>query len=55
MSQRARERVDEEREMAGRVPLSQVEDAREEIMKLARKMYREGELVVEMGGEQYVE
>jgi len=55
MSERARERVDEEREMAGRVPLSQVEAAREEIMKIARKMYREGELVVEMGGEQYVE
>jgi flagellar motor switch protein FliG len=55
MSQRAKERVEEEREMAGRVPLSQVENAREEIMKLARKMYREGNLVVEMGGEQYVE
>jgi flagellar motor switch protein FliG len=55
MSQRARERVEEEREMAGRVPLSQVEAAREEIMKLARKMYREGNLVVEMGDEQYVE
>jgi flagellar motor switch protein FliG len=55
MSQRAKERVEEEREMAGRVPLSQVEAAREEVMKLARKMYREGSLVVEMGGEQYVE
>jgi flagellar motor switch protein FliG len=55
MSQRARERVEEEREMAGRVPLSEVEAAREEIMKLARKMYREGDLVVEMGDEQYVE
>jgi len=55
MSERAKERVEEEREMAGRVPLSQVEAAREEIMKLARKMYREGALVVEMGGEQYVE
>ena len=55
MSQRARERVEEEREMAGRVPLSQVEAAREEIMKLARTMYREGNLVVEMGDEQYVE
>lgn len=55
MSQRARERVEEEREMAGRVPLSQVEEAREEIMKLARKMYREGDMVVETGDEQYVE
>lgn len=55
MSQRARERVEEEREMAGRVPLSQVEVARDEVMKIARRMYREGELVVAMGDEQYVE
>jgi len=55
MSQRVRERVEEEREMAGRVPLSQVEEAREEIMKVARKLYREGNLVVEIGDEQYVE
>ncbi len=55
LSQRQRERVEEEREMAGRVPMSQVEEAREEIMKLARRMYRDRELVVEMGDEQYVE
>ncbi len=55
MSQRLRERVEEEREMTGRVPLSQVEEAREQIMTLARKRYREGELVVEIGDEQYVE
>jgi flagellar motor switch protein FliG len=55
MSQRARERVEEEREMAGRVPLSEVEAARDEIMKVARRMYRDGDLVVEMGDEQYVE
>jgi flagellar motor switch protein FliG len=55
MSQRLRERVEEEREMTGRVPLSQVEEAREEIMGLARRMYREGQLVVEIGDEQYVE
>jgi len=55
LSQRLREQVEEEREMTGRVPLSQVEEAREEIMKVARKMYREGQLVVEMGDEQYVE
>jgi flagellar motor switch protein FliG len=55
MSQRARERVAEEREMAGRVPLSEVMEAREEIMKVARKMYREGDLIVEIGDEQYVE
>jgi flagellar motor switch protein FliG len=41
--------------MSGRVPVSQVEEAREEIMRLARRMYREGQLVVEIGGEQYVE
>ncbi len=55
MSQRLQERVEEEREMTGRVPLSQVEEAREAIMKVARKMYRQGELVVEMGNEEYVE
>ena len=55
MSQRAQERVGEEREMAGRVPLSEVMEAREQIMKVARKMYREGDLVVEIGDEQYVE
>ncbi|MFO8006455.1 MAG: FliG C-terminal domain-containing protein [Candidatus Brocadiia bacterium] len=55
MSQRLRERVEEEREMSGRVPVSQVEEAREETMRLARRMYREGQLVVEIGGEQYVE
>jgi len=55
MSERVRERVEEERQMTGRVPLSQVEEAREEVMKLARKLYREGNLVVEIGDEQYVE
>jgi len=55
LSVRARERVREEREMAGRVPLSEVESARAEIMKVARNMYRAGELAVAMGDEQYVE
>jgi flagellar motor switch protein FliG len=55
LSQRQLERVAEEREMSGRVPMSKVEEAREEVMKLARKMRREGQLVVETGEEQYVE
>ncbi len=55
MSERVRERVEEEKEMAGRVPISQVEEAREEIMKVARRLYREGNLIVEIGDEQYVE
>jgi flagellar motor switch protein FliG len=55
LSARARERVREEREMAGRVPMSQVEQAREEIMDIARRMYRQGDIVVETGDEQYVE
>jgi flagellar motor switch protein FliG len=55
MSQRLRDRVEEEREMTGRVPLSQVEEARDEIMQCARRMYREGQLVVQLGDEQYVE
>jgi len=55
LSQRQLDRVAEEREMIGRVAMSKVEEAREEIMKLARKMRREGQLVVETGEEQYVE
>jgi flagellar motor switch protein FliG len=35
--------------------MKQVTDAREEIMKVARKMYRDGELEVDLGGEEYVE
>ena len=55
LSQRQLERVAEEREMSGRVPVSKVTEAREEIMKLARKMRQEGQLVVETEEEQYVE
>ena len=55
LSQRQLERVAEERQMSGRVAMSKVEEAREELMKLARKMRREGKLVVETGEEQYVE
>ena len=55
LSQRQLERVAEEREMSGRVAISKVTEAREEIMKLARKMRQEGQLVVESGEEQYVE
>jgi len=55
VSQRARDRIEEEMQMVGRVPLSQVNEAREEIMKIARKMYRNGEMAVEIGEEQYVE
>lgn len=55
LSERQLERVAEERQMSGRVAMSKVEEAREEIMKLARKMRREGQLVVETGEEQYVE
>ena len=55
VSQRARDRIEEEMQMVGRVPLSQVNEAREEIMKVARKMYRNGEMAVEIGEEQYVE
>ena len=55
LSQRARERVDEEKELAGKVPLSEAEEAREKIMSVARQMYRDGELTFEMGEEEYVE
>jgi flagellar motor switch protein FliG len=55
LSTRALERVREEREMAGRVAMTEVETAREDLMKIARRMYREGDLVVETGEEEYVE
>lgn len=55
MSERLRDRVEEEREMTGRVPLSDVEEAREEVMRSAREMYRDGRLMVQLGDEQYVE
>jgi flagellar motor switch protein FliG len=55
LSTRALERVREEREMTGRVAMSEVEQAREDLMKIARRMYREGDLMVETGEEQYVE
>ncbi len=55
MSQRVRERIEEQMQVVGRVAMSQVLEAREEIMKVARKMYRDGELEVELGGEEYVE
>jgi flagellar motor switch protein FliG len=55
LSQRQLERVSEERQMSGRVAVSKVTEAREEIMKVARKMRQEGQLMVESGEEQYVE
>ncbi len=55
LSERVREQVQEEMELAGRVPLSKVLETREEIMKPARQMYRDGSLVVQKGDDQYVE
>ncbi len=55
ISERMQERVQEERELSGRVPMRDVKQAREEIMQYARQLYREGSLVVETGGEEFVE
>jgi len=55
LSERVRERVAEEREMAGRVVLAVVTEAQWEIMKVAKQMYRDGSLAIETGEEQYVE
>jgi flagellar motor switch protein FliG len=59
LSKRVRETVDEERELAGRVPVAEAEEAREEIMAIAREMEEAGELMLASEGEededQYVE
>ncbi len=55
LSQRVRDQVVEERELAGKVPVSVAEEAREAIMAIAREMYTNGEIELEGGGQEYVE
>ncbi len=55
MSERKRARVQEERELSGRKYKSEVQEARDEIMRQARQLWRDGELIVYTGGEQFVE
>ena len=57
LSQRALEQVNEERELAGSVPVSEANEARDEIMEIAREMDRDGELDYSsgQGEEEFVE
>ena len=56
ISSRMQDEVQEERELAGSVPLSKAEEAREEVMTEARQMNNEGELEFVGGeGDEYVE
>ncbi len=57
LSQRVLEQVNEERELAGSVPKSEAMEARDEIMRVAREMDREGELEFVAGSqeEEFVE
>ncbi len=54
LSQRVREMVAEERELAGAVPLSTVEQARADIMKNIRAMIESGEFSPSRAGEELV-
>jgi len=56
ISSRMQEEVQEERELAGSVPLSKAEEAREKVMDEARRMNEDGELeFVGTQGDEYVE
>lgn len=57
LSQRMLEQVNEERELAGSVPVSEAMEARDEIMRVAREMDREGNLDFAAGSteEEFVE
>lgn len=57
LSQRVLEQVNEERELAGSVPVSDANEARDEIMQIAREMDREGALNYSSGAgeEEFVE
>ena len=52
LSERVAEQVEEERELAGRVPLSEAREARDEIRKKAREMDQAGSLYFRSGGQQ---
>lgn len=54
LSQRGRERLDEEMEMLGPVPLSQVQDAQRQVCHKARALADAGEIGLDSGGTEYV-
>ncbi|MBU0606759.1 MAG: hypothetical protein KKI08_02685 [Armatimonadetes bacterium] len=55
LSQRGRERLDEEAEMLGPVPLSQVQEAQRQICQAARQLSEAGEIGLGSAAEEYVE
>ena len=55
LSQRGQERLEEEMEMLGAVPVSQVQDAQRQICHQARQLAEKGEISLESGAEEYVE
>jgi len=55
LSQRGRERLTEEMEMLGPVPLSQVQDAQRQLCAEARALAERGEISLDSGTEEYVE
>lgn len=55
LSQRGRERLEEEMEMLGPVPLAQVQDAQRQVCHQARALADAGEIGLDSGGTEYVE
>lgn len=55
LSQRGRERLEEEMEMLGPVPLSQVQDAQRQICHHARGLADDGQIGLDSGSTEYVE
>lgn len=54
LSQRGRERLEEEMEMLGPMPLSQVQDAQRQVCHQARALAEAGEIGLDSGGTEYV-
>jgi flagellar motor switch protein FliG len=55
LSQRGKERLDEESEMLGPVPLSQVQEAQRQVCQTARQLSEAGEIGLSSAAEEYVE
>lgn len=55
LSQRGRERLTEEMEILGPVPLAQVQDAQRQICAQARQLAEQGDINLDSGAEEYVE
>ncbi|MEN6642135.1 MAG: FliG C-terminal domain-containing protein [Armatimonadia bacterium] len=55
LSQRGRERLEEEMDMLGRVPLSQVQEAQKQVCQEIRNLAETGDIRLDSAGTQYVE